>query len=430
MVTCSPSGWAEQSAAPGFSAAGLKAWRRPVAAEEVDRLTGFVKLAVDQGGSFEEGLQVALQATLVSPHFLFRVERNAGAADAEGNQTLGGYELASRLSYFLWSSTPDDELLAAAGRGDLHDEAKLRAQVQRLLADQRSSALTENFAGQWLELRNLSRASPDPDLFPEFDDELRKAMRRETELFFDSMLREDRPALDFLDADYTFLNERLARHYGIEGVRGKQFRRVQVDGNKRGGILSQASVLTVASYPTRTSPVLRGIWVLDNILNAPAPPPATGFPELAEDEVGKNGTLRQQLEKHRADPSCAVCHNRIDNLGFGLENYDPIGRWRTLDGKWPVDSAGELPGGYKFESPGELKKILRETEGDMFVRGLIEKMLTYALGRGVERYDTPAIEQIRERMAQHNYRFSSLIDGIVTSVPFRMRRGEEVNSDD
>ncbi|MBI1353356.1 MAG: DUF1592 domain-containing protein [Acidobacteria bacterium] len=431
-VTCSPSAWDDQErcAKNILSHVARRAWRRPVAAEEVDKLVSFVKLAHDEGGSFEEGLQVALQATLVSPYFLFRIERDANPTDAENIHRLGPYELASRLSYFLWSSAPDEELLTAAGRGDLQDDAKLRAQVQRLLRDPRSSALIENFAGQWLELRNLSRANPDPDLFPEFDDELRKAMRRETELFFDSLLREDRSVLDFLDAKYTFLNERLAKHYGIEGVRGKEFRKVAVDGNQRGGILSQASVLTVASYPTRTSPVLRGVWVLDNILNAPAPPPPPGVPELKEDEVGVNGTLRQQFEKHRADPSCAVCHNRIDSLGFGLENYDPIGRWRTLDGKWPVDSAGELPGGHKFTSPGELKSILRETEGDMFVRGLIEKMLTYALGRGVERYDTPAIEQIREGMAANGYRFSSLIDGIVTSVPFRMRRGEEVSSDD
>ena len=431
-VTCKPTDWAEQErcAKRLLSELARKVWRRPVAAGEVERLTGFVKLAHAQGGSFEEGLQVAIQAMLVSPHFLFRIEQDADPTDAETMHRLGGYELASRLSYFLWSSTPDEELLDAAGRGDLSDDAKLGKQVQRLLADPKSSALIENFAGQWLELRNLARVNPDPDLFPEFDSALRKAMQRETELFFESLLREDRPVLDFLDADYTFVNERLAQHYGIEGVRGKKFQRVQVDGNRRGGILSHGSVLTVASYPTRTSPVLRGIWVLDNILNAPAPPPPPGVPELDEAEVGVGGTLREQLEKHRSDPSCAVCHNRIDNLGFGLENYDPIGRWREMDGKWPVDSAGELPGGHHFTSPGQLKKILRDTEGDMFVRGLIEKMLTYALGRGVERFDTPAIEQIRSRMAENDYRFSSLIDGIVTSPPFLMRRGEEVSSDD
>ncbi len=432
MLTCSPTDWTEQErcAKRVLSALARRAWRRPVAAGEVDRLTGFVKLALDEGGSFEEGMQVAIQAMLVSPHFLFRIEHDADPTDADNMHRLGGYELASRLSYFLWSSTPDLELLDAAGRGDLRDEAKLRKQVDRMLADPKSSALIENFAGQWLELRNLDRVKPDPELFPEFDTSLRKAMRRETELFFDSLLREDRSVLDFLDADYTFLNERLADHYGIEGVRGKEFRKVQVDGNRRGGILSQGSVLTVASYPTRTSPVLRGIWVLDNILNAPAPPPPPGVPELSEEEVGVGGTLREQLEKHRSDPSCAVCHNRIDPLGFGLENYDPIGRWREMDGKWPVDSAGELPGGFQFNSPGELKKILRDTEGDMFVRGLIEKMLTYALGRGVERFDTPAIEQIRSEMMERDYRFSSLIEGIVTSVPFQMRRGEEVSSDD
>ena len=255
-------------------------------------------------------------------------------------------------------------------------------------------------------------------------------MQTETELFFESLMREDRSILDFLDAKYTFVNERLAKHYGLEGVAGPEFRKVEVDGDRRGGILSHASVLTVAAYPTRTSPVLRGLWVLENILNVPPPPPPPNVPELDEEQVGITGSLRQQLEQHRANPACAVCHDRIDPLGFGLENYDPIGRWREMDGKFPVDSSGELPGGVKFETPGELKQILRNTQGDDFVQAVVEKMTTYALGRGIETSDTPVIEQIKAGMAANEYRFTSLMEGIVDSVAFRQRSGEGVQSDD
>ncbi len=430
IVECSPAKPSEQDlcAQRILSKLARRAYRRPATAEEVQQLVGFVRLARDEGASFEEGLQTAIQAMLVSPRFLFRIEE-----DPSGDQEirdLGDYELATRLSYFLWSSTPDDELLAAAGRGELSDPGGMSRQVRRLLDDPKSTALIENFAGQWLQLRNLDRVTPDPELFPEFNRSLARDMRRETELFFESLLREDRNVLDFLDAKYTFVNQRLAKHYGIEGVEGREFRRVDVDGNQRGGILSHAGVLTVASYPTRTSPVLRGLWVLETILNAPAPPAPPDVPELNVEEVGITGSLREQLEQHRADPSCSVCHDRIDPLGFGLENYDPIGRWRETDGRFPVDSSGELPGGERFESPGELKSILRNTEGDEFVRGLIEKMLTFALGRGVERSDSPTVEAIRARMAENDYRFSSLIEGIVDSAPFRQRRGEGISSDD
>ena len=433
LVACSPSAASRQErcAKRILSKLARRAFRRPVSPAELERLTGFVKLATDAGASFEEGLQVALQATLVSPHFLFRVERDPDPNDASQVHRIGDYELATRLSYFLWSSMPDDELLDAAGRGELRTEDGLLRQTRRMLADPKARSLAENFAGQWLQLRNLARVNPDPDLFPEFDDELRRAMRKESELFFQAMLEEDRNVMDFLTADFTFVNERLAEHYGIEGVKGRGFQRVQVDGNRRGGLLSQAGVLTVSSYPTRTSPVLRGLWVLENILDSPPPPPPPGVPTFDEETVGKDASLREQLEQHRTNPSCAVCHNRMDNLGFGLENYDPIGRWRTEVGPFPVDSSGELPGGHSFEQPSELKSILRNTEGDRFARALTEKLLTYALGRGVERFDTPAIKKIEAKLSAEGYRFSSLIVGIVSSDPFVKRRGETVeNSDD
>ena len=432
LAECSPKEPAAQDACAEriLSKLARRAYRRPVTPAEVESLVRFVRMAREQGGSFEEGLQVALQAMLVSPHFLFRIERDYAPADGDDVRQVNGFELASRLSYFMWSSMPDDELLKAAGRGALEDREGLLAQVRRMLADPKSDALVENFAGQWLQLRNLERVNPDPDLFPEFDDELRAAMERETELFFQAMLQEDRNILEFLDARFTFLNERLAEHYGIRGVKGREFRRVDVDGAERGGLLGQGSVLTVSSYPTRTSPVLRGLWVLENILDSPPPPPPPNVPELDEAEIGKNASLREQLEKHRADPSCAVCHDRIDPLGFGLENYNPVGAWREKTGAFPVDSSGELPGGLRFESPAELKKILRENNGDQFARCLIEKLLTYALGRGLERFDTPAVNEIQREVADNGYRFSSVIAAIVQSVPFQMRRQEGAETDD
>ncbi len=403
-----------------------RAYRRPPTRQEVNRLVGFVKLARKRGGSFEEGMQTALQAILVSPHFLFRIER--GEPLREGVRKLTSHELASRLSYFLWSSMPDDELLAAADQGQLDDANGLWSQAVRLVDDPKSRRFIENFVGQWLALRNLDNSRPDPELFPRFDETLRSAMRRETELFFESALREDRSILDLLDARYTFVNERLARHYGIKGVRGREFRRVELSDDRRGGLLGQAAVLTVSSYPTRTSPVLRGLWVLENLLDARPPPPPDGVPLLNESEVGINGTLREQLEQHRANPACAVCHDRMDALGFGLENYDAIGRWRERDGRFRVDSSGELPGGLSFDSPAALRKILRETEGDEFARALIKKMLTYALGRGLERQDAPVVENIHRQLSADGYRFSSLIKSIVLSEPFRLL-GDEANDD-
>ncbi len=399
------------------------AFRRPVSSNEAGNYVRFARKAVKDGASFERGIQVALKAILVSPRFLFRIERNPHPAGPGLSHPIGDFELASRLSYFLWSSMPDEELLAAAEGGGLRTAEGRKTQVMRMVRDEKFNALIENFAGQWLELRNISLAKPDPETFPEFDEDLREAMVGETEQFFANIVREDRGVLEFLKADYTFVNERLAKHYGIEGVHGPEFRKVTVPGGRRGGVLTQASVLTVSSYPTRTSPVLRGLWVLDNLLGDRPPDPPANVPKLDEQTVGKAASLRQELEKHRADPSCAVCHDSMDPLGFGLENYNAIGAWRTADGNFPIDASGELPGGIRFNGPAELKAVLYD-RGDQFARNLAEKMLTYALGRGLERYDEPVIEKIRNGMSEDAYSFSSLLLGIVESVPFRMRRAE------
>jgi len=336
---------------------------------------------------------------------------------------LTPHELATRLSYFLWASTPDEELMAAADRRTLHNPRVLAAQVSRMLADPRSSALAENFAGQWLQVRALESATPDREKFPDFDHYLRVSMRRETELFFESIVKGDRSILDFLDGRYTFLNERLARHYGLADVKGPAFRRVELPAGERGGIITHASVLTVSSYATRTSPVLRGKWILDNILDAPPPEPPADVPNLDDKAVGSAASLRQQLEQHRADPGCATCHKRMDPLGFGLENFDAVGSWRTEDGKIPIDASGTLPDGRTFRGPGELRTILRE-ERDAFTRGLTSKLMTYALGRGLERYDRPTLKAIVANVAADDYRFSSVVRGIVTSPAFQMRGHE------
>ncbi|MBI3694515.1 MAG: DUF1592 domain-containing protein, partial [Acidobacteria bacterium] len=400
-----------------------RAYRRPVTVEEVDRLARFVELAQQEGDSFEQGIRVALQAVLVSPHFLFRIERDPLPTDPAAAHRISEFELASRLSYFLWSSMPDEELFRAARDQRLRKPVVLEAQVRRMLAGPKSRAIVENFAGQWLELRNLDTVKPDKDRFPAFDEELRAAMRTETQMFFESIVREDRSILDFLDAKYTFVNERLARHYGISGVQGSQFRRVALQDGQRGGVITQASVLTVSSYANRTSPVVRGKWLLENILGTPPPLPPPDVPNLKEESIGSTASLRKQLEQHRAQASCAVCHDRIDPLGFGLENYDAIGAWRTMDGKFPVDSTGTLPNGKSFQGPAGLKEILKGDK-DSFARCLTEKMLTYALGRGLERYDQPAVASIVRRLAPSDYRFSRLVIEIVNSMPFEMRRGD------
>jgi mono/diheme cytochrome c family protein len=399
-----------------------RAFRGPVSPEKVDRIVAISDGARKRGGSFEEGISLAIASMLASPNFLFRIE--GPAVNSQGGQSAGQYAVASKLSYFLWSSMPDDELLGIAEKGMLRNPEVRNAQARRMLADPKAWALVENFAGQWLEIRRLESAQPDRERFPDFDEYLRASMLKETELFFQYVIREDRSILDFIDGPYSFMNERLARHYGISGVRGSEFRKVDLSGTGRGGVLTQASVLEVSSYGNRTSPVLRGKWILDNILNSPPPPPPANVPSLDEDAVGSSASLRQQLEQHRKNAVCASCHARMDPLGFGFENFDAVGAWRTLDGKFPIDASGVLPDGKAFRGADELKVILRQQK-DIFAEGLTEKLLTYALGRGLDRADQPAVKQIVTRMAASGYKFSSLLLGIVDSAPFQMR-GEGV----
>jgi Protein of unknown function (DUF1592)/Protein of unknown function (DUF1588)/Protein of unknown function (DUF1587)/Protein of unknown function (DUF1585)/Protein of unknown function (DUF1595)/Planctomycete cytochrome C len=418
-----------------------RAYRRPVAAEDVDKLLALVALAKQRGDSFEEGLCISLQAIMVSPDFLFRIERDRPASKgpaqavkvnfdgADGMRSINDHELASRLSYFIWSSMPDDALMRLADRGLLRQPAVLSAQVRRMLKNSKSRALVENFGGQWLELRKLESVKPDRQRFPDFDEYLRTSMRRETEMFIEAIVRDDRSILDFIDGEYSFLNERMAQFYKVPGVNGPEFRKVFLTGNtQRSGILTQASVLTVSSYTTRTSPVLRGKWILENILNAPPPPPPPGVPNLDEAKIGSSATLRQQLEEHRNNATCASCHARMDPLGFGLENFDAIGAWRTQDGKFPVDTSGKLPDGRAFQGPEQLKAILR-ADREAFAECLTEKLLTYGLGRGLERYDRPVVKKIARNVAADNYRFSSLVLDIVKSMPFQMRRSLQVASE-
>jgi mono/diheme cytochrome c family protein len=394
------------------------AFRRPVQTAEVERFLKLYDLSEKEGLRWEKGIRLAMQGILVSPHFLFRIELDPPRAKPGTAYPISDYELASRLSYFLWSTMPDDELFRLAGQGKLRQN--LDSQVARMLQDPKSSAFVQNFAGQWLTLRNLPSLAPDAKLFPTFDEDLRAAMGRETELFFEAILREDRSILDFLDADFTFVNERLAKHYGIPGIHGKDFQRVKVPAG-RGGVLTQASILTLTSNPTRTSPVKRGKWVLEQILGTPPPPPPPDAGELKEDEKAQlTGSLRQRMEQHRAKASCAGCHNRMDPLGFAFENFDAIGAWRMRDGPFTIDPSGVLPDGQSFKGPTELRTILRGKK-DLFARCLTEKILTYALGRGLEYYDRCAVDQIVGALASHDHRFSSLIGEVVKSEPFQMR---------
>jgi Protein of unknown function (DUF1592)/Protein of unknown function (DUF1588)/Protein of unknown function (DUF1587)/Protein of unknown function (DUF1585)/Protein of unknown function (DUF1595) len=405
-----------------------RAYRGPVTQEEVGELENFVALAEKEGQSVEQGIQLAIQAMLVSPRFLFRLEHDADPTNPDAVHKISDIELASRLSYFLWSSMPDDPLLDLAESGKLSQPDVLNAQVDRMLADERSAALAENFAGQWLQTRALDSANPDPKKFPDWTPELREAMKTETKLFFEAMLREDHPIGDFLDARFTYLNGPLAKHYGIDGVDGPDFRRVELTGGQRGGVLSQASVLTVTSYPTRTSPVIRGKYVLENILGAPPPAPPPDVPALDEAAVGEKASMREQMETHRANPACATCHERMDTLGFGLENYDAIGKWRTEDGKFPVDASGTMPNGKSFTTPAEMREIL-EDQLPEFARCLTEKMMTYALGRGLERYDNRTVTDITRKLEASGYHFRALVHEIVQSLPFLERRGEMLSKD-
>jgi hypothetical protein len=411
-----------------ISTLARRAYRRPVTKSEVAALTRFVALAKSDGRTPEQGIQLAIQAMLVSPHFLFHIEHDPNPTDSNAVHRVSDIELASRLSYFLWSSMPDEELQALGEAGKLSQPSVLDAQVKRMLADPKSSAMAENFAGQWLEIRNLDNIKPDPGKFPAWSPELRDAFKTETRLFFDNMLRQNRPIGEFLNARYTYLNEFLAKYYGIDGVKGPDFRRVDLTTEERGGILSQGSVLAVSSYPSRTSVVIRGKYILQNILGTPPPPPPPDVPPLDEDSVGTAMSLRQQMEKHRANAICASCHSRMDPLGFGLENYDAIGKWRTMDGKFPVDSSGILPSGKSFSTPLQMREILTGMQAD-FARCLTEKMLTYALSRGLKPYDKRTVDEIDDKLAASGYGFQTLVTEIVRSLPFQSRRGEAVSTE-
>lgn len=396
-----------------------RAYRRPLAPLEVEPLLKIFAMGRADGGSFDAGIETAIRAILVSPNFLFRVEQSPKTAKPGEGYPVTDLELASRLSFFLWSSIPDDELLTLASANRLRPV--LNQQVKRMLADPKATALVENFAGQWLHLRNIPSWRPDPDKYPQFDEGLRTAFQKETELFFKYIVREDRSVLDFINADYSFLNDRLARHYGIKGVNGAYFRRVTLDSAERGGILSQGGVLMVTSYPTRTSPVLRGKWILENVLGSPPPPPPPDIPDLADNASTSPKNLRAALEAHRAKAACASCHSRLDPLGFSLENYDAVGKFRKTEGGAPIDSSGAMPNGALVDGPASLKQILMDRQ-DEFVDCLAEKLLTYALGRGLDFKDLPTVRQIRHDTATGEQRFSALTLAIVNSVPFQKRK--------
>jgi len=393
-----------------------RAFRRPLDAEETERLSKLMRAAWEANATKEEIMQTVITVVLASPHFLYRIEDDDPKDFIEAIRPLNDFELASRLSYFLWSSMPDDRLFQLAGDGKLHTDDQLNAEVDRMLADPKSKALVENFAGQWLQLRDLDALSPDPVKFATFDAKLRQSMRQETELLFNSILKENRSILELLSADYTYLDERLARHYDIGGVSGDEFRRVDLRGKRR-GMLMHGSILLLTSNPTRTSPVKRGKWVLENLLAEPPPPPPPNVPELgAEGET--LGTLRQQMEQHRANPNCAVCHVKMDAVGFGLENFDAIGSWRESDGREKIDPSGILPGGRNFNGPLDLVQILVEDKKTEFSRCVTLKMLTYALGRGLGVADRCTVSSIVNKLSDENYGFAILIKSIVTSPPF------------
>ena len=402
-----------------------KAFRRPVQEAELDLYVKFVQQQMEQGESFPAAMQSTLMAVLVSPHFLFRVETDRNPEDPLDKHPLNDYELASRLSYFLWSSLPDDRLFELAEKNELHRDEVLDAEVRRMLADPRSKALVDNFAEQWLQLRILNDLRPDPERFPEFGPDLRQDMQQETRQLFTHIMREDRSVLEFLDARYTFINERLAKHYGISGVSGPEFQQVSLEGTPRAGLLTHASVMTMTSNPNRTSPVKRGKWIMEVILNSAPPPPPPNVPELEASKAAEGLTFRQQMELHRQNASCASCHRVMDELGFGLENFDPIGRYRDKDGNTPLDVTGELPDGGRFSGPQELAGVLKLKQAE-FSKSLSDKLLTYALGRGLEYYDRCTVNRISDNLAASQYKFSALVSSIVKSEAFRMRRGEQV----
>ena len=424
IFACRPTTDADASvcARQMLSTLGRRAFRGPVSDAEMNRLMSFYQRDRGKGGSFDSAIQASLAYLLVSPQYLFRAERDPDGVPPGTIYRIPDLELASRLAFFLWSSIPDDELLNAATRGQLQNAAVLERQVKRMLADERARALGANFAGQWLYLRNLKGLLPDADVFPDFDHNLRDGLQRETEMLFESVVLEDRSVIDLLNADYTFVNERLARHYGIPGIYGTQFRRVTVTDPARRGLLGQGSILALTSYPNRTSPVTRGKYVLTNILGTPPPPPPPNVPPLDE-KPGKVLSMRERMEEHRKSPACAGCHRLMDPIGLSLENFDGIGRWRTSDNGAKVDPSSQLFDGTRVDGPAALRQALLGRR-DLFARNLTEMLMTYALGRGVEYYDMPFVRSILHESTRTDYRFSSLVLGIVRSAPFQMRRSE------
>ena len=427
ILSCRPASASEERPCAQQILARLarQAYRRPIESEDLSALMAMYEQGSEQGG-FESGIERAIRALLVSPSFLFRIERDPAGAMPGSVHAISDIELASRLSFFLWSSLPDDELLESAEQGLLSNPGELERQVRRMLRDRRARALVENFAGQWLELRKVAKAKPDEVLFPSFDADLRFAMRRETELFFWDILSRNRSVLELLHSDRTFLNERLADHYGLPKVHGPQFREVRLSDPRRGGLLGHGSILTVTSYPNRTSVVIRGKWVLENLFGMPPPPPPPDIPELEEAaHDGQKLTLRELMTLHSRSPTCASCHVRMDPIGFALENYDAIGRWRDMDGETPIDPSGSLPGGVTFEGPEELKHVFSTVFRDAFVRTVAEKLLTYALGRGLEYYDRTAVRQIAREAKESQFRLADMVVSVTKSMPFQMRRTQE-----
>jgi hypothetical protein len=410
-----------------ISTLARRAYRRPVTDNDLETLIGFYQLGRNNGGNFDLGIEAAIQRILASPEFIFRFEPDPANAAPDRPYRISDLELASRLSFFLWSSIPDDQLLNIASQGKLRDPAVLEQQVRRMLADRRSDTLVTNFADQWLYLRNLKNIQPDFQTFPDFDDNLRQAMKRETELFFGSIISENRSVLDLLNADYTFVNERLARHYGIPNIYGTDFRRVTLTDPTRFGLLGQGSILTITSMPNRTSPVQRGKWILTNLLGNPPIPPPPGVPALKDNEAGATKlSLRERMEAHRANPACAGCHKVMDPLGFSLENFDAVGQWRINDDGSKIDPSGTLFNGAKVDGPVALRNMLTSNP-DVFAKVLTEKLMTYALGRGVEYSDMPTVREILRDAGQNDYRFSSIVLGIVKSTPFEMKEKQSTD---
>jgi hypothetical protein len=425
IFICKPTGAGDEEECAKRILANLarRAFRRPADDEDLKPLLDFYRKGRAEG-DFEAGIEAALSALLVNPQFLLRIERDLSGVAAGTAYRIAPVELASRLSYFLWSSMPDDELLELAESGELSRAEVLEGQVRRMLADERSRSLVSNFAGQWLYLRNLESVIPDMRLYPDFDDNLRQAMRRETEMLFEDMLREDRSVLELIKSDYTYLNERLAKHYGIPHVYGSRFRRVSLEeGSHRGGLLRHGSILAVTSYATRTSPVIRGQWVLKNLIGMPPPPPPDNVPPLEDNTVAAHLPVRERLKQHRANEACASCHQMIDPPGFALENFDAVGRWREMEAGQAIDAAGGMPDGSEFAGVEGLEKALLDRP-ELFVRTMTEKLMTFGLGRGVEYFDAPAIRKIVADAREDNYRFSRLVLGIVKSTPFQMRMSQ------